>query len=101
MMLSYLFTPVTDLELAAAFYRDSLGWEEVWREGDTTIAFAAPTGEVQVMLDTTPWPAGPMYLVPDLEDWLAAHAELAASIPRTEIPGGAVIGFTDPTGNAF
>jgi len=30
-----------------------------------------------------------------------AGAELAASIPRTEIPGGAVAGFADPAGNAF
>lgn len=101
MQLSYLFAPVTDLEAAAAFYRDVLGWEETWREGETTIAFAAREGDAQVMLDTTAWPAGPMYLVPDLDAWLAEHAGLQATIVRTEIPGGAVVGFADPAGNAF
>ena len=75
MQLSYLFAPVTDLEAAAAFYRDVLGWEEAWREGETTIAFAAPEGDAQVMLDTTEWPAGPMYLVPDLAAWLARQPD--------------------------
>lgn len=101
MQLTFLYTPVTDLEAAAAFYRDELGWEEAWREGDSTIAFTAGEGQVQVMLDTDGWPAGPMFLVPDVDAWVAEHADLESRVPRTAIPGGAVAGFLDPAGNAF
>jgi catechol 2,3-dioxygenase-like lactoylglutathione lyase family enzyme len=98
MQLTFQFQPVTDLAAAATFYRE-LGWEEAWREGETTIAFQMPGVETQLMLDNDAgWSttAGPMYLVDDLLAWLEAHPELPVAIETSEIPGGRVAGIGAP-----
>ncbi|CAN5761250.1 hypothetical protein BH18ACT7_BH18ACT7_13010 [soil metagenome] len=51
MKLEFLFAPTADLEASLALYRDELGCEEVWREGDTTVTLALPGTDVQLMLD--------------------------------------------------
>ena len=51
MKLEFLFTPTSDLTASLALYRDGLGFTEVWREGDATVALALPGTEVQLMLD--------------------------------------------------
>ena len=53
MKLEFLFVPTSDLEASLALYRDQLGWEEVWREGEATVTLAMPGVEVQLMLDTS------------------------------------------------
>lgn len=101
MELTFLYVPVTELAAAEAFYRDVLGLQEAWREGDGTVAFSLPGSSVQVIVSTDPDPAGPMYQVDDVAAWLAEHARLAVRVPRKEIPGGAVVGLADPAGNVF
>lgn len=101
MKLTYLYLPVTDLPVAEAFYRDQLGLEETWREGESTIAFAGPDGAVQLMVDTEGYPPGPMYEVDDVIAWTSAHAGVPVRVPRYEIPGGSVTGCEDPGGNVF
>jgi catechol 2,3-dioxygenase-like lactoylglutathione lyase family enzyme len=98
---SFIYIPTDDLEALGAFYRDVLGFEEAWREGDDTIAFATPDSDVQLMVSSAPGAQGPMYSVPSTTEWLAAHAELEVVAPLEEIPGGAVVGLRDPAGNAF
>lgn len=94
------YAPVDDLERGAAFYRDTLGLEEAWRDDVNTIAFALPDG-VQVMVSTHAKPAGPMYRVDDLAAWTAEHAGVRVVVERYDIPGGAVAGFADVDGNVF
>ncbi len=101
MELAYLYVPVTDLPAAEAFYRDTLGLEESWREGAGTIAFWSPDRLVQLMVDTDGYPGGPMYQVDDVVVWLAEHDAVPVRVPRYEIPGGAVTGLQDPAGNVF
>lgn len=101
MELSFLYVPVTELAAAEAFYREVLGLEEAWREGDGTVAFGLPGSPVQVMVSTDPHPAGPMYLVDDVAAWQAEHPTLPVRVARKEIPGGAVVGLADPAGNVF
>lgn len=101
MKLVFINQPVDDLAAAVAFYRDVLGFEEAWREGDDTVAFREPGGAAQIMLVSDGLPGGPMYLVDDAAAWTAAHADLTVSVPTMEIPGGAVIGFEGPGGNVF
>jgi hypothetical protein len=101
MKLTFLYQPVDDLAVAAAFHRDLLGLDEAWREGDDTIAFWLPDRSAQIMLSGTPQPAGPMYLVEDLAAWTAAHAGIPVAIERYDIPGGAVAGFAAPGGAVF
>lgn len=97
MQLAFLFQPATDLAASAAYYA-GLGWEETWREGEHTIAFQIPDSETQLMLDDAPgWgSAGPMYLVDDLDEWIAEHADSEVSLPVREIPDGRVVGIQAP-----
>ena len=101
MKLTYLYHPVTDLDEGLAHFRDQLGWEEAWREGDDTVAFWTPDRSAQVMVARTDEPAGPMYLVDSVTEWLAAHADVPVVVPRYEIPGGSVAGLTGAGGNVF
>lgn len=100
MQLAFLYQPVPELEPALAFYRDELGLDEAWREGDDTVAFALPGGEVQFMVSTIQDPAGPMFLVDSVADWIAAHPEVTV-VKRFDIPGGSVASLTAVGGNAF
>ncbi|MFC3689150.1 VOC family protein [Aquipuribacter hungaricus] len=101
MKLAFLFLPVSDLAAAEELYRGRLGLDEAWREGDSTVALASPGGDVQLMLSTDPYPAGPMFEVADAAAWEAAHDDIPVAVPRYAIPGGEVVGFSDPGGNVF
>jgi catechol 2,3-dioxygenase-like lactoylglutathione lyase family enzyme len=100
--LRFLLTPVPDLAGALPFFRDRLGWDEAWREGDSTVAFRLPDSQAQVMVVAGgDDPPGPMYEVPDLDAFLAEHADLPVLSDRAPIPDGSVIGLGDPGGNVF
>lgn len=99
MKLTFIYAPVSDLAPAIAYYRDALGLEESWREGDHTVAFQLPDTEVQVMVSIDTAPAGPMFLVDDVEAFLASHPGLTVTMPTTEIPDGHLAAFADPAGN--
>lgn len=101
MRLTFIYTPVRDLEEALAFYRDTLGWSEAWREGETTAAFQLPDSDVQVMIDAEGFddrPA-PMFGVDSVADFLASKPGLKIRHEPKDIPGGQVAGFEDPAGN--
>ncbi|MET1052274.1 MAG: VOC family protein [Mycetocola sp.] len=97
----FIYIPTTDLATATQFYRETLGLEETWREGDDTVAFAFPESNLQLMVTTSPGGPGPMYLVPSAAQWLVEHPSVEVSVPILEIPGGAVVGLRDPSGNEF
>jgi hypothetical protein len=99
--LTFLYQPVTDLAGAVAFHRDQLGLEEAWREADDTVAFWVPDRSVQLMVSTTPQPAGPMYLVDSVDAWAREHPDVGTAVEKFEIPGGSVLGLTAPGGNTF
>lgn len=101
MKLTFLYSPVADLDAALTHYRDVLGFDETWREGDHTVAFAVPDSDVQIMVSIDTEPPGPMYLVDDAAAWVAAHPGLTPAAPLQEIPDGAVVRYTDPAGNPF
>ena len=99
MRLVFNYVPVGDLAAAWAFYRDVLGLEEAWRDGDETIAFHLPGSSVRLMVSTSGKPPGPMYLVPSVQEHLAAYPDLPVGLPVEEIPDGVVVGVLDPAGN--
>lgn len=101
MKLTFLYNPVVDLGEAVAFHRDQLGWEEAWREGEDTVAFWLPDRSAQIILSTTAQPAGPMFLVPDVDVWTEEHAAVPTVVDKFAIPGGSVAGFGAPGGNTF
>ena len=98
---AFIYIPTSDLAHTATFYRDVMGLDEAWREGDDTIAFALPDSDVQLMVSSAPGEQGPMYLVPSVDAWMREHPDLEIAVPHEEIPGGAVVGYTDSAGNAF
>ena len=98
-----MYLPVPDLTCALAFYRDTLGWAERWREGDTTATVKFPGGSVQLMLDVdtdgTARP-GPMLIVDDCRAGLAERDGTFKVVREpAEIPGGWWAAFEDPFGN--
>jgi catechol 2,3-dioxygenase-like lactoylglutathione lyase family enzyme len=101
MKLEFLFAPTSDLDASLALYRDGLGFSEVWREGDATVALALPGTDVQLMLDANDpsAPAGPLFVVDRVEAFHAARPEaLTELVAPSEIPGGFLATYTDPGG---
>ncbi|HWM03712.1 MAG TPA: VOC family protein [Actinophytocola sp.] len=106
MKLTFLYQPVKDLAASVAFYRDTLGLDESWREGDTTAAFSLPGTEVELMLDVPPddgpeWGPGGFYTVENVEKFVADHAEVQWVGGVIEVPGGRSATFLDPSGNCL
>jgi catechol 2,3-dioxygenase-like lactoylglutathione lyase family enzyme len=102
MKLEFLYTPVKDMKAALALYRDSLGWEEAWREGDSTVSLKLPGTEVQLMLDTmgSDGAVGPIFVVESVEQFHANRpTELATRAEPHEIPGGFMAAYEDTSGN--
>jgi len=103
MRLDFIYVPVKELAPALALYRDSLGLDEMWREGDLTVGLGIPGTETAVMLDAQAAPGsgpGPMFGVERVDDWLAGlDAELDILQPPSDIPGGRIMSFRDGAGN--
>jgi catechol 2,3-dioxygenase-like lactoylglutathione lyase family enzyme len=98
MKLTFLYAPTTDLAAALTFYRDTLGLEEAWREGDETVVFALPDSDVQLMVSVdAEGAAAPIYLVDDVRAFLSSHPAIDAE--PMDIPDGTMATFTDPAGN--
>jgi catechol 2,3-dioxygenase-like lactoylglutathione lyase family enzyme len=101
MKLEFLFVPTADLNASLALYRDGLGFSEVWREGDATVALSLPGSDVQVMLDANDpnAPLGPLFVVDSVEAFHAARAESLTAVGEpSEIPGGFLATYQDPGG---
>lgn len=104
MKLTFLYQPVKDLKESVAFYRDTLGLDEAWREGDMTVAFALPGTEVAVMLDVPNgenWGPGGFYEVESVEKFVADHPGVTLAGEVFPIPGGHGARFLDPSGNVL
>ena len=101
MKLEFWYAPVTDLRAALTLYRDTLGWEEAWREGDLTASLTMPGTDVQLMIDAhNAYVPGPIFLVDKVADFVAEHGDrLTWRYPPAEIPCGRLGGFEDPAGN--
>ncbi|MGI8626635.1 MAG: VOC family protein [Geodermatophilaceae bacterium] len=101
MKLEFLFVPTSDLNASLALYRDGLGFTEVWREGDTTVALSLPGTDVQLMLDANnpDAPLGPLFVVDSVEAFHGARAESLTVVEEpSEIPGGFLATYQDPGG---
>lgn len=106
MKLTFMYQPVTDLTESVAFYRDALGLDESWREGDTTVAFKLPGSEVELMLDIPPgdgpeWGAGGFFGVESVDKFISGHPDLKWVGEAFDMPGGRGATFLDPSGNAI
>jgi catechol 2,3-dioxygenase-like lactoylglutathione lyase family enzyme len=102
MKLTFMYQPVTDIKEAVAFYRDTLGFDESWREGEGTVAFKIPGTEVELMLDVPAsegLSAGGFFEVDSLDRFIAEHGDLTWVGDAIPMPGGKAWQFKDPAGN--
>lgn len=54
-----------------------------------------------MMLSRSGKPAGPMYLVDDVDAWLRRHRDIEVAVERGPAGSGSAVGFGDPSGNVF
>jgi catechol 2,3-dioxygenase-like lactoylglutathione lyase family enzyme len=104
MKLTFVYLPVADLKEALSLYRDTLGWPESWREGDTTAGLRLPDTEVELMLDVDDGSGssapGPVFAVDSVKAFHVEHRDrLRFRSEPEEIPGGFWCAFEDPSGN--
>jgi catechol 2,3-dioxygenase-like lactoylglutathione lyase family enzyme len=101
MKLEFLLVPTSDLNASLALYRDTLGFTEVWREGEATVALTLPNSDVQVMLDANDpdAPVGPLFVVDSVKAFHAARPETLAVVEEpSKIPGGFLATYQEPGG---
>ena len=104
MKLEFLFAPTADLEASLALYRDAFGCEEVWREGDTTVALTLPGTDVQLMLDSNDpgAPFGPLFVVESVQDFHDKRPDALQVVEElSEIPGGFNATYRDAGGQTI
>jgi catechol 2,3-dioxygenase-like lactoylglutathione lyase family enzyme len=103
--LRFVMMPVHDLKVALKWYRDQLGLEEAWREGDETVAFKLPGTDVQLMVDQEPIGksgVSPMIQVASIQDFYTSNpANLKFEGEPQQIPGGLCVIVKDPAGNVI
>lgn len=103
MRLVFHYLPVKDIKAALALYRDTLGFEESWREGDNTCGLRLPGTDVQLMIDQDTPPddkPGPFFEVDSVDAFYAANVEkLSFNGAPKDIPPGRYVSFDDPSGN--
>ncbi len=104
--MSLVYLPVHDMKKALAFYRDQLGFDESWREGDGTVAFKLPGTEVELMLDLVEAgaqnTAGPGFIIPSVDKFYAAQeGKLEFVIKPIDIPPGRLAAVKDHDGNTL
>lgn len=104
---TYFYLPVSDLKAARTFYRDQLGLDETWREGETTCAFALPGTTIQLMLNQAtpddPDRAGMVFTIPSVDSFYQAQqATLNFTEEPRDIPGnGRWVGAKDAAGHSL
>jgi catechol 2,3-dioxygenase-like lactoylglutathione lyase family enzyme len=102
MRLEFCYLPTTDLAASLRLYRDTLGFDELWREGEQTVGLAIPGNETALMIDGAGldgWGPGPIFGVDSVTDFRAQHGELEVVTEPYEIPGGHLMAARDPAGN--
>jgi catechol 2,3-dioxygenase-like lactoylglutathione lyase family enzyme len=101
MKLEFLLLPTSDLNASLTLYRDGLGFTEVWREGDSTVALSVPGSDVQLMLDAndSTAPVGPVFVVDNVATFHTTRADsLTVASAPAQIPGGFLASYQDPGG---
>jgi catechol 2,3-dioxygenase-like lactoylglutathione lyase family enzyme len=104
--LSFLYAPTNNMKSALNFYRDKLGLEEAWREGDGTVAFKIPGSEIELMVDLLEEgvhdTAGPMFVLSSVDAFYEEEKDQLNFVRKpSDIPPGRWAALRDPDGNMF
>ncbi|MBN3555526.1 VOC family protein [Fictibacillus nanhaiensis] len=103
MKLVFHSQPVKDMKSAVAFYRDILGMEEAWREGNHTVSFKANT-DTQILLEDDKiereFGPGSVFLVDNVDAYFTSNQSTLNFVKEPcDIPPGRYAIFTDDSGN--
>lgn len=103
MKLVFHSQPVKDMKKAVIFYRDILGMEEAWREGDHTVSFKTNT-ETQILLEDDEFERefgpGSVFLVDSVDEFFKENQNSLRFVKEPcDIPPGRYAIFTDDSGN--
>jgi catechol 2,3-dioxygenase-like lactoylglutathione lyase family enzyme len=102
MKLVFLYHPVKNLKESLTFYREDLGFEEAWREGNHTVALKLPETEVQLMIeeDNEGLTAGGVFLVDSVDEFFDEKKNMLRFIKEPiDIPPGRYAIYEDYSGN--
>lgn len=102
MKLIFLYHPVKNLKESLAFYREKLGFEEAWREGDHTAALKCPDSDIQIMIDEDEHElsAGGVFLVESVDEFYNDNKDTLEFIKGpVDIPPGRYAIYKDNSGN--
>ncbi|WP_374056217.1 VOC family protein [Rossellomorea sp. FM04394] len=102
MKLAFLCHPVKDLTESLHYYRDTLGFEEAWREGDHTIALKLPGTDVQLMIenDEPDLAPGGIFIVDSVDEYYEQHqVKLHFIKTPCDIPPGRYAIYQDDSDN--
>ncbi len=102
--LAFVYYPVADLSAALRFYRDELGFEEAWREGEGTAGLVLPGASARLMLDVNvddvEGRPGAVFQVDSVDAFYRTHqGHYAWPQMPVDVPGRRWAIFEDPTGN--
>jgi predicted enzyme related to lactoylglutathione lyase len=103
MKMVFMSQPVKEMKKAVTFYRDVLGLEEAWREGDQTVAFKT-NADTQILLeedhDEHTYGPGGVFLVDSVDEYYRQNkATLKFLKEPCDIPPGRYAIFSDESGN--
>ena len=104
MKLAFLCHPVKNVKESLSYYRDTLEFEEAWREGDHTVALNLPGTEVQLMIedDNEGFPSGGVFIVDSVDNFYQKNQETLNFVKEPfDIPPGRYAIFQDSSGNPF
>lgn len=102
MKLVFLYHPVKNLKESLAFYRDTLGFVEAWREGEHTVALNLPNSDIRLMIedDEQELSAGGIFLVDSVDSFFEENKDVLEFVKEpTDIPPGRYAIYKDNSGN--
>lgn len=102
MKLAFMYYPVKDLKETLQFYREVLGFEEAWREGEHTAALKLPDSDVRIMIEDEDegLPAGGVFLLESVDAFFEENKQKVKFVKEPyDIPPGRYAIFTDNSGN--
>jgi catechol 2,3-dioxygenase-like lactoylglutathione lyase family enzyme len=102
MQLAFLCHPVKNLKESLVFYREVLGFEEAWREGEHTVALKLPGTEVQLMIedDDEGFSTGGIFIVDSVDEFYESNKEQLTFVKYPcDIPPGRYAIFQDSSEN--
>lgn len=104
--LVFYLVPLKDMNSARSFYRDVLGLEESWREGEYTTGFKLPGSDIELMVDQVVGnafdAAGPVFLIPSVNEFYEANKEHIRFLGEpSDTPDGRIISARDESGNGL